>query len=100
MARGATWGTDSDQTLILLERPLISHVRTSILLWSTASGAILGLFVDATLVGVTVLASAMIPSLGTRLQHRWVTMSSIVLLALIPLVLSWLGFLEGRLKAV
>ena len=75
-------------------------MRTSILLWSTASGAILGLFVDATLVGVAVLASAMIPALGTRLQHRWVAMPAMVLLALIPLGMSVLGFLEGRLKAM
>lgn len=76
-----------------------SPVRTSILLWSTASGAILGLFVDATLIGVAVLASVVLPSLGGRLQQRWLAVSTAVVLALIPAALAVLGFLEGRLKA-
>jgi hypothetical protein len=73
-------------------------LRTSILLWSTASGVILGLFIDATLIGVAVLASALVPSLAGRLQQRWLAMSTAVLLALIPATLAVLGFLEGRLK--
>ena len=73
-------------------------MRASILLWSTASGAILGLFIDATLIGVALLVSAIVPGVSTRLHHRWVTMTSAVLLALIPLALSVLGFLEGQLK--
>jgi len=73
-------------------------VRASILLWSTASGAILGLFIDATLIGVALLISAIVPGVSTRLHHRWVTMTSATILALIPLVLSVLGFLEGQLK--
>jgi hypothetical protein len=73
-------------------------VRASILLWSTASGAILGLFIDATLIGLAVLLSSVIPALSTRLHHRWVTTSSAVILALIPLSLAVLGFLEGQLK--
>jgi hypothetical protein len=73
-------------------------MRTSILLWSTASGVILGLFIDATLIGVAVLASAVAPSLAMRLQQRWLALSTVVLLALIPAALAVLGFLEGRLK--
>lgn len=73
-------------------------MRTSILLWSTASGAILGLFIDATLIGVALLISAVIPAVSTRLHHRWVTMASVAILALIPLALAVLGFLEGQLK--
>ena len=84
---------DSDQAVD--RRP----VRTSILLWSTASGVILGLFIDATLIGVTVLASAVVPSLGVRLQQRWLATSTAIVLALIPVTLAVLGFLEGRLKA-
>jgi hypothetical protein len=75
-------------------------VRTSILLWSTASGVILGLFVDATLIGIAVLASAVLPSLGVRLQHRWLALSTATVLALIPAFLAVLGFLEGRLKTI
>ena len=73
-------------------------MRASILLWSTASGAILGLFIDATLIGVALLASTILPGLSARLHQRWFTASSAVLLALIPLGLAVLGFLEGQLK--
>jgi hypothetical protein len=75
-------------------------VRASILLWSTASGLILGLFVDATLIGVALLLSAVIPGISERLHHRWLTMAATVLLAAIPLVLGVLGYLEGELKSV
>lgn len=73
-------------------------MRTSILAWSTVSGALLGLFIDATLIGIAVLASTVVPALGTRLQHRWFAASSIVVLAIIPTAMAVLGFLEGQLK--
>jgi hypothetical protein len=75
-------------------------MRASILLWSTASGLILGLFIDATLIGVALLLSALVPSVTVRLHQRWVTVMLAAVLAIIPLVLSVLGYLEGRLKAV
>jgi hypothetical protein len=75
-------------------------MRTSILLWSTASGLILGLFIDATLMGVALLLSAIVPGVGPRLQHRWIGISAGVLMMLIPVVLGVLGFLEGELKTV
>jgi len=56
------------------------------------------LFIDATLVGVALLLSAIVPAVSTRMHHRWVTITSAVVLALIPLALSVLGFLEGQLK--
>jgi hypothetical protein len=74
-------------------------VRTSILLWSTVSGAILGVFIDATIIGLAVLVSALVPALSTRLHHRWFATSSAVVLGMIPLALAVLGFLEGQLKA-
>ena len=73
-------------------------MRASILLWSTASGVIIGTFIDATLIGVALLVSAVIPGVSTRLHHRWLTMVSATILALIPLALAVLGFLEGQLK--
>ena len=75
-------------------------MRTSILLWSTASGLILGLFVDATLIGVALLLSAVIPGVSERLHHRWLTTGAAIVLAVIPLVLGVLGYLEGELKSV
>jgi hypothetical protein len=74
------------------------HVRASILLWSTASGTLLGLFVDATLIGLVVLASLVVPGLSSRMHHRWFATSSIVVLAAVPAVFAVLGFLEGQLK--
>ena len=73
-------------------------MRTSILVWSTVSGALLGLFIDATLLGIVVLVSTVVPALGTRLQHRWLALSSVVVLAIIPTATAVLGFLEGQLK--
>ena len=73
-------------------------MRTSILVWSTVSGALLGLFIDATLLGIVVLVSTVVPALGTRLQHRWLAVSSVVVLEIIPTAMAVLGFLEGQLK--
>jgi len=75
-------------------------MRASILLWSTASGLILGLFIDATLIGVALLLSALAPSIAGRLHQRWVTVFAAAVLAMIPLILGVLGYLEGRLKTV
>ena len=75
-------------------------MRTSILLWSTASGAILGLFVDATLVGVALLVSAAIPAASARLHHRWIAAAATVVVVAIPVFLAVLGYLEGELKTV
>jgi hypothetical protein len=76
-------------------------VRTSIVLWSTLSGAILGLFADALLAGVALVVSSLMPA-GTaaRLQSRGLTMAAVMILAAVPIVLSVLGYLEGELKAV
>ena len=74
-------------------------MRASILLWSAASGAILGIFIDATIIGLTVLVSAVVPAVSTRLHHRWFALSSAVVLGMIPVALGVMGFLEGQLKA-
>jgi hypothetical protein len=75
-------------------------VRASSLLWSTASGLILGIFIDATLIGVALLLSAVIPDVSARLHYRWLRISASLVLAGIPLVMGVLGFLEGQLKTV
>ncbi len=75
-------------------------MRLSILFWSTISGVILGLFLDATLVGVALLVGTVLPGLGGRLHQRWILASAIVVLALIPLTFAVLGYLEGELKSV
>src|SRR4051812_25950904 len=98
LALGARWRSHPDQAVNPDGR---SHfMRTSILLWSTASGAILGIFLDATLLGVALLLSALLPAVGMRLHHRWIAISGAVVLVLIPVALAVLGYLEGELKTV
>jgi hypothetical protein len=72
--------------------------RASIIMWSAGSGVLLGLFIDATLIGLWTLLGAMIPSAAPRNPPRWATAIAIVLLAAVPLVAGVLGYLEGRLK--
>jgi hypothetical protein len=75
-------------------------MRASILLWSTASGLILGLFLDATLIGVALLLSAVLPDVSARLHYRWLRVAVSVVLVAVPIVLGVLGYLEGQLKTV
>jgi hypothetical protein len=74
-------------------------VRAGVLLWSTLSGLILGVFIDATLIGVALLLSAVVPRLGARFGQRWFMVVAILTLVAIPIGSAVLGFLEGRLKA-
>jgi hypothetical protein len=75
-------------------------VRTSILLWSTASGVILGVFIDATLIGIALLLGTVLPFVSSRLHQRWLLVSAACLLAAIPVILAVLGYLEGQLKTL
>jgi small-conductance mechanosensitive channel len=76
-------------------------VRTSIVLWSTLSGTILGLFADALLIGLALLVSPLISAgISARLHSRSLVVAATIVLAAIPLVLSVLGYLEGDLKSV
>lgn len=75
-------------------------MRASILFWSTASGAILGVFFDATLIGVALLLGSLFPALGNRLHHRWFSLLAVAVIVVVPVVLAVLGYLEGELKTV
>jgi hypothetical protein len=75
-------------------------MRSSILFWSAVSGLILGVFVDATLIGVALLLGAMQPAVSRGLHHRWITRAAVATLVSIPVALAVLGYLEGGLKAV
>ena len=87
LAGGPERRADSDQAVIPRRLP----VRASILLWSTASGVILGLFIDATLIGVALLLSAVIPGISARLHYRWLRIAASTVLVVIPLAMSVLG---------
>jgi uncharacterized protein (UPF0303 family) len=73
-------------------------MRGSIVLWSTISGAVLGIFIDATLIGVALLLSAL-PGVASRLNQQWVMTTATVGLVAILIAMSLLGYLEGQLKA-
>jgi hypothetical protein len=72
-------------------------MRATIIWWSAASGAVLGIFVDAILIGVALLFAAVVPS---RDFPRWVLVLGWTALAGVLLGMTLLGYLEGRLKAV
>jgi hypothetical protein len=72
--------------------------RVSIIAWSAGSGLLLGLFIDAGLIGVWMVLSAVIPSLAPRQLPRWAASIGILILAGLPLATGLLGYLEGRLK--
>ena len=73
-------------------------MRTSILVWSTASGLILGLFAGVLLFAVPIiggeLASGIVPRLGPKARLTL----AVVAFAVLPFAGATLGFLEGRLK--
>ena len=72
--------------------------RASIILWSAGSGVLLGLFIDALLVGVWMVASAAMPGIAPRNFPKWAAVAALLLLTAIPLAAGVLGYLEGRLK--
>lgn len=72
--------------------------RASIILWSAGSGVLLGLFIDALLIGIWMVASAVVPSIAPRNFPRWAMVGAALLLTAVPLAAMILGYLEGRLK--
>jgi hypothetical protein len=70
-------------------------MRASVIWWSATSGAILGVFIDAILLGVALLFSSVVP---VREYPRWLLAAGVVALAAVLLAMTVLGFLEGRLK--
>lgn len=74
-------------------------MRTSILLWSAASGLIVGVLADLVLAGLILLLVSLLPEGIARAADRFGRTALWLLLASIPLAFTALGFLEGRLKA-
>jgi hypothetical protein len=73
-------------------------VRTPILVWSSAGGLLLGVFIDVFLAGAVMVAVSTVPGLVGRQAPRWALICAALLLVAIPLASGALGFLEGRLK--
>ena len=72
--------------------------RASIILWSAGSGALLGLFLDAAIVGIWLVISSVIPAMAPRQLPRWFAALAAVGLVALPIAAGILGYLEGRLK--
>lgn len=72
--------------------------RASILMWSAGGGVVLGLILDALLIGLWMVASSLMPSIAPRNFPRWAAIVAVVALAAIPAAGLVLGYLEGRLK--
>lgn len=72
--------------------------RASIILWSAGSGVLLGLFVDALLIGIWTLIATVVPSMAPRHFSRWASIGATLLLVSLPVAAGVLGYLEGRLK--
>lgn len=72
--------------------------RASIIMWSAGSGVLLGLFVDAAIMGIWLVASSMVPAMAPRQLPRWIAALAVVALAAVPIAAGILGYLEGRLK--
>jgi hypothetical protein len=72
--------------------------RASIIVWSAGSGLLLGLFVDAALIGVWMVLSSLLPSLAPRAFPRWAAAVAAAVLVAVPIATTVLGLLEGRLK--
>ena len=76
-------------------------MRTSIVVWSTLSGAVLGVLADVALTGVLLLLTLAAPASMERLAHeRWVVAFAAVMLFAVLVAGGTLGYLEGQLKAV
>jgi hypothetical protein len=72
--------------------------RASIIIWSAGSGVLLGLFVDAAILGIWLVVSSVVPAMVPRQLPRWFAALAVVGLAVVPIAAGILGYLEGRLK--
>lgn len=72
--------------------------RTGILLWSAASGLVVGLLAGVGLVALLTLVVHVVPGIPDRLVERLRVPVLLLLLLALPLVAAMLGYLEGRAK--
>jgi hypothetical protein len=72
--------------------------RTAILLWSAASGFVVGLLAGVGLLAVVTLVVNVAPGIPERLVDRLRVPVVVFLLVVVPLLAALLGYLEGRAK--
>jgi hypothetical protein len=72
--------------------------RSTMLLWSAASGLVVGLLAGVALLALLTLLVNLVPGLSERLVERLRWPVVLLLLLFVPLVGAVLGYLEGRAK--
>lgn len=72
--------------------------RTSILLWSAASGFVVGILAGLALLAVVTLVVNIVPGIPERLVGRLRMPVVLILLVGVPLAATLLGYMEGRAK--
>lgn len=68
------------------------------LLWSAASGFVVGLVAGVGLLALVTLVVQVVPGISERLVERMRWPVLVLLLAVLPLIAALLGYLEGRAK--
>jgi hypothetical protein len=68
------------------------------LLWSAATGLVMGLVAGVALLALLTLATSVVPGIPERLVDRLRMPVLALLLGVLPLVAAVLGYLEGRAK--
>lgn len=72
--------------------------RGAMLLWSAASGFVVGLLGGIGLLALITLIVHVVPGISERLVERMRVPVFVVLLVALPLIATVLGYLEGRAK--
>lgn len=72
--------------------------RGAMLLWSAASGFVVGLLAGVALLALVTLVVNVVPGIPERLVERMRVPVVVALLLAVPLLAAVLGFLEGRAK--
>jgi hypothetical protein len=68
------------------------------LLWSAATGLVMGLIAGVLLLAILTLAASLLPGIPERVAERLRLPVVALLLGVLPLVAAVLGYLEGRAK--
>jgi hypothetical protein len=72
--------------------------RTAMLLWSAASGLVVGLLAGVGLLALVTLVVNVVPGIPERFVDRMRAPVLVLLLLAVPLLAALLGYLEGRTK--
>ncbi|HEX5581170.1 MAG TPA: hypothetical protein VFX39_06290 [Gemmatimonadaceae bacterium] len=72
-------------------------MRLTVLAWSAAGGALVGLLAGLVLFALGALVGATVPAAGRVMERLW-WLGAIVCFVLLPIAGGVVGYLEGRLK--